>query len=123
MTFEGCKLLGLRFDQCSGFGLDARFTDCILNQCVFHKVTMPGTVFLRCAIAEADFSGADLKEASFLESELRDTDFSDADLRKADFRTARNFRIDPDRCKLRSARFALPEVLSLLDKHQLRIDP
>jgi fluoroquinolone resistance protein len=122
VRFEGCKMLGLRFDQCSGFGLDASFTDCILDQSVFHKVAMPKTTLKSCSIAEADFSSADLREIAFENCDLRDSDFSGADLRKADFRTARNYRLDPERAKLKAARFSLPEVLSLLDKHGLRIE-
>ncbi len=120
--FEGCKMLGLRFDQCSGFGLDAEFIDCILDQCVFHKVAMPQAQLKNCSVAEADFGNADLREAVFGNCDLRDSDFTGADLRKADLRTARGYRLDPERTRLKGAKFSLPEVLSLLDKYQLRIE-
>lgn len=122
VNFEGCKMLGLRFDQCGGFGLDATFSNCILDQCVFHKVAMPKTQFRNCSVAEADLSGADLRDALFENCDLRDSDFGAADLRKADFRSARSYRLDPERTQLKGARFSVPEVLSLLDKYGLRID-
>ena len=37
VQFKDCKMLGLRFDTCSDFGLSFSFENCTLNHSTFYK--------------------------------------------------------------------------------------
>jgi fluoroquinolone resistance protein len=47
--------------------------------------------------------------------------FDNTNLEKADFTTAFNYLIDPDTNRIKKAKFALPGVLALLNKHDIVI--
>jgi uncharacterized protein YjbI with pentapeptide repeats len=42
--FNACKLIGLRFDLCSDFGLSFSFENCILNYSTFFQTKIKKTV-------------------------------------------------------------------------------
>jgi hypothetical protein len=48
--------------------------------------------------------------------------FENTNLEKADFRTSFNYSIDPEINRIKKAKFALPEVLGLLNKYDLVIE-
>lgn len=122
VVFENCKLLGLRFDQCGGFGLSLRFVNCIVNHSSFYGSKMKGTIFSKTELQEVDFSDADLTGAMFQNCNLINAHFENTTLLKADFRTSYNYSIDPETNSLKGAQFSLHGLPGLLDKYGILID-
>ncbi len=122
ILFKECKLLGLRFDQCSGFGLAMRFENCQLRHSSFYKCIMKKTPFQNCQLQEVDFSNADLSFSLFDFCDLQGAIFDSTNLDRSDFRTAHNFTIDPENNRIRKAKFSLNGVIGLLDKYDLIIE-
>jgi fluoroquinolone resistance protein len=122
VSFKNCKLLGLNFGECNTFLLSLSFTDCILNLASFYKLKLKGTTFVNCSLQEADFVEADLPAVVFQNCNLANAVFENTILEKADFRTAENYSFDPERNKIKKARFSRQGVLGLLSKYQILID-
>jgi len=120
--FRGCKMLGFRFDACNPFGLSFRFEQCTLNHSSFYGLIIKGTLFSHCQLQETDFTQCDLTGAAFDHCDLVRAVFEQTVLEKADFRTARNYALDPERNRIRKAKFSLSEVVGLLGKYGIQID-
>jgi fluoroquinolone resistance protein len=63
----------------------------------------------------------DLTGSLFDNCDLAGATFDNTNLEKADFTTAFNYLIDPDTNRIKKAKFALPGVLALLNKHDIVI--
>jgi uncharacterized protein YjbI with pentapeptide repeats len=74
------------------------------------------------ALHELDFSEADLSSAIFEGCDLQRSIFAGTNLEKSDLRTSYNYSIDPEQNRLKKAKFSLPGVIGLLDKHDIQID-
>ncbi len=122
VRFEGCKLLGLQFDRCNAFLFAVHFNQCRLDLATFHNVVLKKTAFSGCRLHEADFSGADLSEATLDDCDLLDAVFDGTNLEKSDLRTAHHFIIDPQRNRVKGARFSLNGLPGLLSGYQLVIE-
>jgi fluoroquinolone resistance protein len=122
VTFSECKLLGMRWDSCSPFGLSMGFSNCILSHSSFYKLKIKNTRFVSCQLHEVDFTEAELNNASFDGCDLKGAGFSGTNLERADFRTALNFSIDPEANRIRKAKFSLSRLPGLLGKYGLEID-
>jgi uncharacterized protein YjbI with pentapeptide repeats len=72
-------------------------------------------------MSNADFTNADIQGADLSGSDLSDARFDNTNLEKADFRTATGFQIDPDRNRLKKAKFNAQNALLLLQKYRLDI--
>jgi uncharacterized protein YjbI with pentapeptide repeats len=120
--FENCKLIGINFDVCSDFLFAVGFKNCVLDYSSFAGRKMKKTTLTDCSLKEVDFSDADLSEISFLNCDLLQTLFSGCNLEKADFRTALNYSFDPDKNKIRKARFSYPGIIGLLSKYPIEIE-
>lgn len=122
VSFKNSKMLGLHFENCSGFGLSFGFDNCILDHSSFYRAKLKKFVFKNSQLREVDFSGSDLTGAVFENCDLRGAIFDRTILEKADLRSAFNFAIDPETNRLKKARFSLPGITGLLDKYDLEID-
>lgn len=118
---KDCKLLGLHFEQCSGFGLSFRFENCQLAHSSFFGIKLKGIIFKNCDLQEVDFTDADLTSVAFENCNLLNAVFENCLLQKADFRTAFNYSFDPERNRIKGARFSLPAVTGLLDKYGIQV--
>lgn len=121
IVFKNCKLLGLQFDTCNEMLFEVQFEHCIINLAIFFKRKLKNTRFIHCSLTEADFSEADLSNAIFEYCDLSGAVFDNTILEKADFCTANNYSIDPEKNKIKKARFSLPAVIGLLDKYDIII--
>lgn len=83
---------------------------------------MKKTVFKSCILHEADFTEAILTGSAFDGCDLHRAVFENTVLEKVDFRTAFNFVIDPERNRLKKARFSNANLAGLLAKYDLHID-
>jgi fluoroquinolone resistance protein len=120
--FKSCKLLGLHFEDCNQFGLSASFEKCNLNFSSFFKAKMKKTRFTNCTLNETDFTQSDFSESIFTECDFAKARFENTALEKADFRTAFNYSIDPERNRIKKAKFSLPWVVGLLDGYAIEIE-
>lgn len=123
VRFTDCKLLGLSFDQCNGFLFSIRPERCNMASCSFRGMRLEKAIFRHCSLEGADFSEAVLSGAVLEECDLLNAVFDRTDLTKADLRTARHYLIDPERNKVKGARFSLSEVGGLLAKYGVVLDP
>ena len=69
--------------------------------------------------AAADFMAADLTEAIFDNCNLHKTVFMDTIAYKTDFTTSYNYMIDPEKNKLKKARFSKDGLAGLLTKYEI----
>ncbi len=122
VSFKECKLLGLRFDTCNGFGLSFSFDECQLNHASFYHTKIIGTVFRNSSLEDTDFSEADLTGVCFDTCNLQHATFDRTNLEKADFRTAQHFSIDPETNRIRKAKFSAYGIAGLLHKYDIEID-
>lgn len=120
--FKDCKMLGLRFDTCKGFGLEVGFSNCSLNHSSFHQVIIKKTLFKKTILQEVDFSACDLTGSVFDECDLAGAIFDKTILEKTDFRTAFNFSINPETNRIKKARFSVAGTPGLLHKYDILID-
>lgn len=113
-VFISCRLTGMNFAECSGFGFYQEYKDCLLDSCVFYNNTLKNMYFKKCMIRGSSFENCPMQEISFVETEFQDTGFLGCNLEKADFRTALGYTIDPKANKLKKAHFSLPAAASFL---------
>lgn len=121
VQFAGCKMLGLHFDYCNEFGFSVSFDNCILDHACFYKLKLKKTTFKDCKLQEVDFSEADLTASIFDKCNLMLATFDDTVLDKVDFRSSFNFTIDPERNRLKKAKFSLHSLSGLLSKYDILI--
>ena len=122
VAFKECKLLGVDFSLCKEMLFSPSFDQCMMDHAVFHKRKMNGTQFIRCAMKGVDFENAHLENAVCERCDLDRAVFVNTHLQKADLSTAFNIAIDPERNKLKGAKFSVEGALALLTKYGVRIE-
>ena len=122
VCFKDCKLLGLRFDQCSKFGLSFSLDNCQLNHSSFAGARLKGIHIIDSQLHEVDFTDCDLTDAVLTNCDLYKAVFDNTILLKADFRAAFNYSIDPETNRIKGAQFSLPQVTGLLNKYGIKIE-
>lgn len=122
VIFRDCKMMGLRFENCLPFLAPPEFHNCLLRLSSFVEMKMPKVKFCKCDLQEVDFTGADLTGAVFEKCDLTNAVFDDTKLEKADLRKSFNYSIDPDRNRIRKARFSLEGLPGLLGNFDIIID-
>lgn len=122
ITFKGCKMLGLRFDSCNQFGLSFSADHCVLNHSSFYKVKLVKTSLKDCQLQETDFSECDLTASILRNCDLFGAMFDGTILEKTDLRTSCKYVIDPDKNRIKKAKFSLQGIPGLLTKYDIEID-
>ena len=122
VQFKSCKLLGLHFDDCNTFNLSFTFDHCILNYSSFFNLKLKNLKCTACMLEEVDFTQADLSGASFMDCDLKMSIFENSNLVKADFRSTINYTIDPERNKIKNAKFSIQGIPGLLFKYNISIE-
>lgn len=121
VLFKECKLLGLHFEDCNEFPFSVQFHSCTLNLSSFYKFKLKKTLFNNCSLQEVDLTEADLSNVVFENCDLAKALFENTILEKTDFRTAYNYSIDPERNRIKKARFSTAGIAGLLDKYDIEI--
>jgi uncharacterized protein YjbI with pentapeptide repeats len=121
VKFKSCKLLGLRFDQCSAFALSFEFDNCILDHAVFHQLRISKTKFSNCRMQEVDFTGADLTAAVFANCNLQNAIFESTKLEACDLTGAHNLQFDLDKNFVQKLKITAEQLPALLQKFKLNI--
>jgi uncharacterized protein YjbI with pentapeptide repeats len=122
VTFKECKLLGVDFSACKEMLFSVSFDQCLLDHAVFHKRKLDGTRFTRCSLKGVDFENAHLNNALFERCDLERAVFVNTHLQKADLTTAYNIALDPERNKLKGAKFSVDGALALLTKYGVVVE-
>ncbi|MCB0593112.1 MAG: pentapeptide repeat-containing protein [Lewinellaceae bacterium] len=122
VRFRGCKMLGLHFEHCNELLFSANFEGCQLDLSSFYQRPMKNTAFKDCRLQEVDFTEADLTGSSFEYCNLSGAIFEHTILEKADFRSAHDFIIDPERNRLRKAKFSAGGLAGLLGKYGIEVE-
>jgi fluoroquinolone resistance protein len=120
--FKDCKMLGIRFDSCNQFALSFGFDGCILNHSSFYKTKIKQTIFKNTQLQGVDFTACDLTGAVFNDCNLLDAIFENTIIEKTDLRSSYNYSIDPEKNKIKKARFSLPGLVGLLRKYDITIE-
>lgn len=121
VQFKNCKMLGLHFEDCNDFLFSVGFDHCILNHSTFYNLSMKKSNIKNSSCKETDFSGTDLSASVFDKTDFLHARFDQTNLEKSDFRTAFNYSIDPDRNKVKKAKFSIDGVAGLLEKYGIDI--
>lgn len=120
--FKDGKLLGLHFEHCNTFLFKVSFDSCLINLASFYNLKLKKTLFKNSSLQEVDFSNADLSEAVFDQCDLAYAVFDNTIVEKVDFRTSFHYAIDPERNRIKKAKFSLPGVTGLLNKYNIDIE-
>jgi uncharacterized protein YjbI with pentapeptide repeats len=122
VTFENCKMIGLKFNECNSLNFAAIFNNCLLNYCSFYQMDLSRTQFIKCQLKESDFVEANLETIKMYECDLLNARFENTNLKKADLTNSFNYSINPEINRIKGAIFSFPEVIGLLDTFDIRID-
>ncbi len=122
VNFKDCKMLGLHFENCNKFALSFSFDHCVLNHSSLYQMKLKNTCFKHTLLHEVDLTECDLAGAVFDTCDFSGATFDHTILEKADLRTAYNYSIDPERNRIKKAKFSLPEVVGLLNKYDIVIE-
>jgi uncharacterized protein YjbI with pentapeptide repeats len=122
VAFKGCKMLGLHFNNCYGFGLSFSFENCAMDYCSFYNTRIKRTRFEHVTLRETDFTGCDISGALFNDCDCNRAVFDNTVLENADMRGAYNYIIDPDTNRIKGAKFSVHGVAGLLAKYDIVIE-
>ena len=121
VRFTGCKMMGLHFDTCYEFGLDFLLDNSILDHSSFYKTNLKKMFIKNCHMHEVDLAECDLTLAVLDNCDLQGATFDNTNLEKANLKTAYNYSIDPDKNKIKKAKFSVHGIAGLLDKYDIDI--
>ncbi len=119
VKFKNCKLLGVDFIKVRDFSFAVSFDHCILDYASFSRKKLRNTIFKKCRMQEVSFQESDLTGSIFADCDLSRTSFNDTILNEVDFTSAYNFSIDPERNKIKKAKFSVAGLQGLLEKYNL----
>jgi fluoroquinolone resistance protein len=122
VRFIRCKLLGLHLDNCNPLLLSVYFENCFIRISSFYNLKLKKTKFIGCNLQEADFTGTDLSGALFDNCDLQGALFDNTNLERADLYSSYQYSIDPEKNRLRKARFSRQGIAGLLTKYDLDIE-
>lgn len=122
IRFLNSKIMGVQFQECNSFLLSFGFENCIVKLSVFYKLKLKKIKFANCNLQETDFTEADLMNATFDNCDLYRAVFYNTNLEKADFRSSFNYSFDPERNRIKKARFSRLGIAGLLDKYNIEIE-
>lgn len=119
VVFTGCNFTGVNFAMVDTLLFKFEFKECILDYTKFYTLKMRGTLFTDCSLIAADFMNADITDAVFDNCDFHKSVFIDTIANKVDFTTSYNFTIDPEKNKLKKAKFSQAGLKGLLTKYDI----
>ena len=122
VKFISCKLLGVHFNDCNKLLFSVDFKNCNLDLASFNNLKMKGNKFINCSLNDADFTEADLTGAVLNNCNLGRAIFESSILERADLTTSYNFLIDPEKNRMKKARFSSHGIQGLLFKYDIVIE-
>jgi uncharacterized protein YjbI with pentapeptide repeats len=128
---KDCFFITCKFTDCKLIGIDwtiarepfrADFSGCRLDNSVFYKLDLRMAKITECSLISADFESANLSKAKLNGCDMSGCKFINTNLSGADFRDAINYAVNPQANNIRSARFSLPEAITLLNYLDITIE-
>lgn len=125
-SFNGSKLVGIDWAilNWSAVTLAAPFSfqSCDLSYSTFGGLKLTQMIAQDCKIREVDFTECDLTGSDFSRSDLIGSRFYQSVLEECNFEDSLNYLISPVDNSLTGARFSHPEVMTLLEPFNIKID-
>ncbi len=115
-------MIGFPFFECNSFLLELYFNACNLNLASFFNLKLKKTRFDNCNLQGVDFTETDLEYAIFNTSDLTSAIFENTNLENTDFRTASNYTINPEKNKLKDAKFLKEKLYGLLSIYNISVE-
>jgi len=122
VKFVNCKMLGMNFKDAAPFLLQIHLNNCHLEESSFYRLDLKGSSFDSCKLMGADFSEADLQSTPIVQCDLSECTFEGCNLTKADFTGSFNCQIDPEKNRLKGARFSRDQLHGLLWKYGIQVE-
>jgi fluoroquinolone resistance protein len=122
VRFTGCKMLGLLFETCNQNGFSPVFENCNLSHSSFSRTSMKKAEMNNLILHETDLTGCDLSGARFENCDFAGAVFDRTNLENSDFRSSLNYTINPEKNRIRRARFSLTGLPGLLAAYNIEID-
>ena len=122
VTFSHSKLLGINFSESGDFLFSLKAHHSNFSFSSFDNKNLNHTIFNNCILEKVDFTNANLMQARFDNSDLKHAIFDNTNLEKADLRTAVNFNINPEKNRIKAAKFSKEGALSLLNDYQVIVE-
>lgn len=119
VAFRHCKMIGVPFHTCDPFLLKLSFESSSIDVSSFYQLNLTSTVFTNCSLEETDFTEAILKGSEFTNCNLRAAVFDRTNLENVDLTTAVQFEIDPEKNRVKGAKFSKENAAGLLLKHKI----
>lgn len=119
--FTNSKLIGLNFEHCNPFLLSFECYHCDLSYCTFYQLSLKSSQFYDCKLLQVDFTHTNLEGAKMIRCDLKNAQFDSTNLTKTNLSSSYNYSIQPEKNKIRGAKFSYPAVLGLLDEWQIKI--
>ena len=120
VRFKNCKMLGMHFENCNEFGFSIHLEDCNLSLSSFYKIKMKKNTFKNLKFHECDFTESDLSLSVFDQCDFAKATFDNTNLEKADLQTSFNYSIDPEKNRIKKAKFSLNGITDYLINMTLR---
>jgi uncharacterized protein YjbI with pentapeptide repeats len=121
VSFTGCKMIGVRMEDCNDFLLSFSMENCNLSYASFREMSLRKMHFTECVFEAADMTAADFSRSIFDKCILEKVHFEQTILDGADLSTSTHLRLDPDRNSIRKAIFSNKQLVGLLEKHDIVI--
>jgi fluoroquinolone resistance protein len=122
IKFFNCKLLGLHFEDCNDFVFIVHFENCNLKLSSFYQCKMKNMRFKNCSLEDVDFTETNLTNATFENCDLQNAVFLETNLEKVDFVSSYNYSFDPEKNRIKKAKFSKSGISGLLDKYDIEIE-
>ena len=135
-SFRGSRFADSSFDRSKLVGIDWSvlnwsavilaapfgFRSCDLSYSTFSGLKLKEMTAQDCKMREVDFTECDLMGSDFSRSDLLGSRFYQTVLEECNFEDAMNYLISPIDNSLKGARFSHPEVMTLLEPFNIKID-
>ena len=121
VVFLNSKMLGVLFSDCNQLLFSASFTDCVLNFSSFYKIKLVSGNLKNCICDQVDFTEANFSKTNFDNCDLKNAVFEQTNLEQANLFSAINYSINPERNKIKGAKFSKDQISGLLDTYKIII--
>src|SRR5664280_413093 len=115
--FESCTFISCDFsnsDLTAAAFIDCEFENCNLSMAKLNNTALREVRFTNCKMLGLHFENCNEIGLS--------ASFDNSILEKTDFRTSFNYSIDPEKNRIRKARFSMTGIRGLLEKYDIEID-
>lgn len=119
---RNCTFIGIAFDRCKTMLFSLDMENCQVKLSGFPSMNLSGRQFTGTVFTEVDFLQTDLSGADFSDCQFPRTHFDDCNLEKANFSHTEQLQLNPDKNKMKGARFTPDALPALLTKYQLKIE-